>query len=306
MYIIEHRAWFYWISAVLVAAAVVSVVVFRIPLAIDFTGGTLLEVAYSQDRPDKSALEDSLRNSGITSFSLRPVGEEGYLLRTKELTEETRAAAQQALSLNGAVEAVVTRATTVGPTVGGELANKAIVALSLVALMIVLYVAFAFRKVSEPISSWYYGLITIVSLLHDVLIPVGVFALLGHFAGVEIDILFVMALLTILGYSVNDTIVVFDRVRENLAANKAQEIVEPFAEVVGRSLRQTLARSINTSLTTMLAVGALYIFGGDSTRYFALALLLGVAAGAYSSVFIASPLLVSIAQWKAARPTNAG
>lgn len=306
MYIIEHRAWFYWISAVLVAAAVVSVVVFRIPLAIDFTGGTLLEVAYSQDRPDKSALEDSLRNSGITSFSLRPVGEEGYLLRTKELTEETRAAAQQALSLNGAVEAVVTRATTVGPTVGGELANKAIVALSLVALMIVLYVAFAFRKVSEPISSWYYGLITIVSLLHDVLIPVGVFALLGHFAGVEIDILFVMALLTILGYSVNDTIVVFDRVRENLAANKAQEIVEPFAKVVGRSLRQTLARSINTSLTTMLAVGALYIFGGDSTRYFALALLLGVAAGAYSSVFIASPLLVSIAQWKAARPTNAG
>jgi preprotein translocase subunit SecF len=165
----------------------------------------------------------------------------------------------------------------------------------LIILAIVLFIAYAFRKVSEPISSWKYGIVAIIALLHDVIIPTGVFAVLGHFKGFEIDTLFITALLVVLGFSVHDTIVVFDRVRENLRHASAKK---PFDQIVGESISQTFTRSINTSLTTLLALVVLYFVGGPSTQHFSLALIIGIIAGTYSSVFIGSPLLVTIWKWQ--------
>ena len=175
---------------------------------------------------------------------------------------------------------------------------KAFLSIGLVILAIVLFITFAFRKVSEPVSSWKYGVITIVALLHDVIIPTGIFAALGHFLGYEIDTLFVTALLVILGFSVHDTIVVFDRVRENLRRSRESRVETPFQEIVGKSIRQTFNRSINTSLTTLLALAALYFLGSDATRHFSLALLIGITAGTFSSIFLASPLLVTVERWQ--------
>jgi preprotein translocase subunit SecF len=186
------------------------------------------------------------------------------------------------------------RFTTIGPTLGAELQRKAIAGIIVVLVMIIIFIAWAFRKVSRPLSSWKYGVVAIITLAHDVLVPAGVFAVLGQFMGVEIDLLFLTALLAILGYSINDTIVVFDRIRENLAGSYRTNMKEGFDQIVGRSLRETFMRSINTSLTTSLVLIALLVFGSPAIFYFALALLIGIIAGTYSSIFIASPLLVLI------------
>jgi preprotein translocase subunit SecF len=178
---------------------------------------------------------------------------------------------------------------SVGPTVGAELKRKAIVAVILVLALIVLYVTWAFRKVSAgPVASWVYGVSAIVALIHDVVMVIGIFALLGHFFSIEVDSLFVTALLTVLGFSVHDTIVVYDRIRERIAS----AVGKTYEEVVNESLNQTLIRSINTSMTAILILFALVLFGGDSIRHFTLALLIGIASGTYSSIFVASPLLV--------------
>lgn len=190
------------------------------------------------------------------------------------------------------------RFSAIGPTVGSQLATNAIWGILAVVIAIILFVTFAFRKVSEPVSSWVYGSTAIVALIHDILLPAGVFAILGHLMGAQVDLLFVMALLAILGFSVNDTIVVFDRIRENLREGYEGSEEDTFEETVGLSLQQTYARSINTSLTTLIVLAALYLLGGESTRLFSLTLLIGVIAGTYSSIFLASPLLVKIRQWQ--------
>src|SRR3989344_9238967 len=190
------------------------------------------------------------------------------------------------------------RFNSIGPTIGSELRSKALWAMLTVILAIVLYIAFAFRHVSHPISSWVYGLVAIVALVHDVLIPTGVYVALGHyFIDVQIDVLFVTAILTILGFSVHDTIVVFDRTRENLKLHSWKE----FDVTVGHSIEQTFVRSINTSLTVLLVILALYFFGGETTKNFALTLAIGVTIGTYSSIFLASPLLVAIEEWQRKR-----
>jgi preprotein translocase subunit SecF len=171
-------------------------------------------------------------------------------------------------------------------------------AIILVALLIVLYVAFVFRKVSKPVSSWNYGLITIITFVHDVLLPIGVFSVLGYFFGTEVDTLFVVAILVVLGYSINDTIVVFDRVRENLLGIDENQRSAKFEETVEKSLKDTWARSINTSLTTFISLLAIYFVGGEVTQAFALAMIIGVVCGAYSSIFISAPLLVTIKNWQ--------
>lgn len=190
------------------------------------------------------------------------------------------------------------RFSAIGPTVGSQLATNAVWGILAVVIAIILFVTFAFRKVSEPISSWVYGSTAIVALIHDILLPAGVFAILGYVMGAQVDLLFVMALLAILGFSVNDTIVVFDRIRENLREGYEGSEEDTFEETVGLSLQQTYARSINTSLTTLIVLAALYFLGGESTRLFSLTLLIGVIAGTYSSIFLASPLLVKIRQWQ--------
>jgi len=211
----------------------------------------------------------------------------------------------------------VTRFTSIGPVIGQELRDKAGWAIFGVVSVIVLYVAFAFAGIGTPVSSFVYGLITIFVLIHDVLVPTALMSLLGYFAGVEVDVLFVMALLAVLGYSVNDTIVVFDRVRENLKLNRTEHhkkhtepggivrdevtyrLTKPYDEIVGSAVSETMARSINTSLTTLAALTALYVFGGVVTKTFALILITGVIAGAYSSILIASPLVVAYAAYQA-------
>jgi preprotein translocase subunit SecF len=186
---------------------------------------------------------------------------------------------------------------SVGPSVGKELTRKAILAVILISIAIICFIAFAFRKVSKPISSWKYGIIAIVTLLHDVAIPVGLFVILSHFYGAEVDSLFVVAVLTILGLSVSDTIVIFDRIRENLR-NQANVSKTNFNEVVGKSLEQSYIRSICTSMTVILVLLSLYFFGPESTKYFALMLTAGMFFGTYSSIFLASPLLVWVEEWQ--------
>jgi preprotein translocase subunit SecF len=173
-----------------------------------------------------------------------------------------------------------------------------VLAIILVSLLIVMYVAFVFRKVSKPVSSWNYGLITIVTFVHDVMLPIGLFSILGHFSGVEVDTLFVVAILVVLGYSINDTVVVFDRVRENLLNTDENQRDSKFEEIVDKSLKDTWARSINTSFTVFLSLLAIYFIGGEVTKTFSLAMIVGVICGAYSSIFISTPLLVTIKNWK--------
>lgn len=295
MLVIKYRKIFFIISAITTGASLVIVLIWGLMFGIDFTGGSLTEVSYTETVPAKSEIEGRLNGiSTLGNYSLRPSGENNYILRTQDLTEEERIGVMSALSFNESTPMNVERFNTIGPVIGEELRNKAFIAIVIVVLAIISFIAFAFRKVSEPVSSWKYGMMAIVALLHDILIPVGMFAVLGHFFGAEVDILFVMALLAILGYSVNDTIVVFDRVRENLKHNEETNSKEDFELTVGKSLNQTYARSINTSITTASVLVMLFVIGGDVTQYFALTLFAGVLAGTYSSIFLATPLLVAM------------
>jgi len=291
MFIIKNRKIFFSISAILVIASILSIFVWGLKPGIEFTGGTLLEIEYTNSLPSHGDLETRLVNMSIGNFSLQQTGENGYLIRTRDLNEPEREEILKALSFEGNT-AIQKRINTIGPSIGTELRNKSYFAIGLVVLAIVLFIALSFRKVSKPVSSFKYGLVAIVALLHDILIPTGFFVLLGQITHAEVDVLFVTALLAILGFSVNDTIVVFDRIRENLRINEEMNRSEKFENVVGLSLDQTISRSINTSLTTLLVLLALYIFGGDSTKLFALTLVIGVIAGTYSSIFLASPMLL--------------
>jgi preprotein translocase subunit SecF len=292
MPIIRFKNIFFALTLALVVFSVGSMVVRGFDFGIDFTGGSILEVTYDEARPNTEEVKAKLDALDIGGYSLRPTGEVGYVLRTKELDNDTKNKVVQALSLGGASKLHEDRFNTVGPTVGSELRNKAYVAIGVTILGIVLFITFAFRKVSRPVASWKYGLATIIALMHDVLISAGIFIFLTKYIGAELDLLFITALLAILGYSVHDTIVVFDRVRENLRINSETNRKEQFDAVVGRSLTQTMGRSINTSLTLVFVLVALYFLGGQSTEHFALLLTVGVIVGTYSSIFIASPLLV--------------
>ena len=302
MFIIKYKNFFFGLSLAIVLASVVSIVAFQ-PLnyGIEFTGGSLLEVAYPDGRPQAEALRTKLDGLNWTGTLVQEAGENGFIVRTKDLTEPERQSLMSTISDNGQSNVEIRRFNSIGPTIGAELRSKAGWAILLVLIAIVLYIAFAFRGVSHPVSSWVYGFVAIVALAHDVLIPAGIYVALGHFnIDVQIDVLFVTAILTILGFSIHDTIVVFDRTRENLKLRSFKE----FSVTVGRSVEQTLARSINTSLTVLLVFLALYFVGGETTKNFALTLAIGIIAGTYSSLFIASPLLVAIEEWQRKKETK--
>lgn len=298
MIIVRHRNIFFGITGAILLAAIFSVAFFGLHLGIDFTGGTLVQTTYGQGRPSVQVLQSALDGAGFSGYSLREANQNDYILRAGNMTAAERAALPQTLSIEGRYPATVAQLTEVGPTIGKELRNKSLVALALVLFSILLFIAFAFRKVSKPVSSWVYGLIALVTLMHDVIVPVGFFAALGYFAGAQVDTLFVTAILTVLGFSVHDTIVVFDRVRENLRVNQDKGRKEDFAETAGHSLNQTFVRSINTSLTVLITLMVLFFVGPTATRDFALTLLVGIIAGTYSSVFLATPLLVEVEKWR--------
>lgn len=291
MKVIENKKIFFIISGVTVGLSLILTAILGLNFGIDFTGGALTEVSYSE-RPEKEIIEARLKTLPIGVFSLRATREDSYILRTRDLEEAERIAVNNALSLGETVPMNIERFNSIGPIIGEELKNKALFAMVTVMLAIIFFIALTFRHVSKPVSSFKYGMIAIVALLHDIILPIGLFAILGQFFGAEVDVLFVMALLAILGYSVNDTIVVFDRVRENLKQNEETNVREDFEKTVGKSLNQTFTRSINTSITTGLVLIFLFIMGGETTKFFALTLLSGVIAGTYSSIFLATPLLV--------------
>jgi len=293
MFIIKHRKIWYAFSLLIVITSLFSILKFGLKQGIDFTGGALLEVEYAA-KPDAFVVKQKIESLSLGSAVVQPSGEKNIIVRMKDLTEEQHQKVLSA-SLSVGQGGKEIRFDSIGPVIGKELKKKSISAMILVIVMIVLYIAFAFRKVSQPVNSFYYGLMAVVALIHDVTLPAGVFAVLGHYYGVEVDTLFVTALLTVLGFSVHDTIVVFDRIRENLRNNGNKN---NFETIVGASVNQTISRSINTSLTVILVLLAIFFLGGESTKYFSLALLIGVAIGTYSSIFLASPLLVTLQKLK--------
>lgn len=295
MLIIKYRAFFFWLTGIILAAAIGSLAFFGLPLSIDFTGGSLVEVAYQDARPELSVLKEQAAAAGFEDASVRESGENGVIVRTHTLTPTEHDALLASLS-QGGVSLTELRFSSIGPSLGSELATKALYAIAAVMLAIVLYIAIVFRKVSRPVPSWGYGLVVILMLAIDIIVPAGFFAAYAHFTGAQADALFVVALLALLGYCVNDVIIVFDRIRERLKMNLEKNAKEDFETTVGISIDQTLGRSINTSLTVALALLAIIVFGAEATRDFALVMLVGVVIGTFSSICRSAPLLIPIAK----------
>lgn len=291
MFIIKYKKIFISLSIILVLFSLLSLVIFGLNIGIDFKGGALTEVVYKTERPEQNSLSKDLESLNLGTVLLQPTGDKGYIVKSRYLSDTEHVELLKTLSTGDIDSIIETSFSSIGPSVGRELTRKAIVAIILISLTIILFIAFTFRKVSQPVKSWKYGLIAVCTLLHDVAIPVGLFVFLSRYFGAEVDTLFVVAILTILGLSVSDTIVIFDRIRENLKNDiKTHKIA--FGEVVGRSLEQSFVRSISTSLTVILVLVALFFFGPTTTKYFALVLMTGMFVGTYSSIFLASPLLV--------------
>src|SRR5688572_30916712 len=291
--ITRHRRKYYALSIAMTGLSLAAWLMWGLKPGIDFTGGSLLEIEFSGARPGvEQVVETAIASTGSEELTAQPLGESGMVLRMppidepghQKLTADLKAAYEK-----DGVALEEKRFESIGPLIGEELRKKTIYAIGGAIVAIVLYITYAFRRVSHPVASWKYGAATVVTLAHDVVIPVGVFSALGHFHGVEVGAWIVTALLTVLGFSVHDTIVVFDRIRENLSRARR----ESFEEVVNRSLNETLGQSINTSLTVLLVLFATYFLGGETIKDFVLTMIIGIGTGVYSSIFLASPLLVS-------------
>lgn len=289
-----YKFWFF-VSGVILLFGIISLSLYGLKLGIDFKGGTFIELQF--DKPfDMAKVKPAVESQNIGSFQLQTADNNSLIIKTISLEKEKQDQLLAALKTQIG-DFKETRLDSIGPIIGRELKKNSIYELILVSLGIVLYIGYAFRKVAKPVTSWRFGWSAILALLHDLLFVLGFFSLLGRFKGVEVDSLFVTAMLTVLGFSVHDTIVVFDRVRENLRLYPGQSI----EYVVNHSIAQTIVRSLNTSLTVLFVLLSLLLFGGDTIRYFVLALFVGIIVGTYSSIFIASPVLVLWQKWKTAR-----
>ena len=288
--IIQQRKYAYAFSFTVTLLSVAALVLWGLRFGIDFKGGTLLEVQFAvEPTPEVRQVTDALEPLGLQSLTVQPTENRAVLLRY--LSSDENANDQVLEKLKGLdSEVKQLRTNFIGGSVSGQIKKNAVSGIVLAVIGIALYIAWAFRRVSAPVTSWEYGLGAIIALGHDILVTVGVFAVLGKFYGIEVGVPFIAALLTILGYSVNDTIVVYDRIRESLLREHGKT---DFEETVNRSLNQTLGRSVNTSMTVIITLLAITIFGGESIRYFSLAILVGVTFGTYSSIYVASALLVT-------------
>ncbi len=291
--VIKNKYWFIGFSSLTVIAAVIMIALYGFRPGVDFSGGTLWQFSIADSSVTTSQLNDHLKNQLHLENFIVTQSDTGFLVRTNELTEAKHQEYLDSLSTSfKGVEEL--RFESIGPTVGRELRSKAITAFLMVLFGISLYVAFAFRKVSYPVSSWKYGVVTLVTLFHDAILPAGLYAWLGHRLGLEVDINFIVAILVVIGFSVHDTIVVFDRIRENLLTQKNKDL----ETLINESIHQTMARSINTSLTLVLVLLALYLFGAANLHYFILTILVGTVFGTYSSIFLASPSLTLLQRKK--------
>lgn len=292
MFIINHRKIFYVISAVLFFAGIFMFFGWGLKLGVDFTGGSLLEVRF-----DREVSRDEI-NQRISYIDLGAVGvqktsEGSHILRFKEVSEETH---QQILDKlgEGEVSLEELRFNSIGPVVGDELKQTARLAVILAIVAMLLYIGYAFRKMTRPLSGWIWGLVVVATLVFNAVVVLGAFSFLGRFYGVEVGLPFIAAMLAVIGYSVNDTIIIFDRIRENVIRRG----IGDFRLVVGESINQSIARSVNTSVTTLLVLLALVFLGGETIKYFVLTLALGIGIGTCASIFLASPLLVTWAERK--------
>lgn len=296
MNVIKHKWIFLGFAILLTLVSVYALIAFGVEKSIDFTGGTLWQVNFATNSVTKEALAEfvrsdlGLKEAAITGEDAATNAQDGstFLIKTKEITELEHQDFSRRLSQKfGVFEEQSFE--SIGAVIGKELTTKAFWAFGINLLAISLYIAYAFRKVSHPVSSWKYAIITLITLFHDAIIPLGLFAFLGHYYGIEVDINFIVAILVVIGFSVHDTIVVFDRIRENLRAHSGSL---DFAALVDKSIHETFARSLNTSLTLIIVLVVLFILGAASLKYFILAILVGTVTGTYSSIFVASPMLV--------------
>lgn len=294
MNIIGRRKIWYSLSLILIVPGLISLILFGLKLGIDFTSGELLTARGNVTQSTANAAASGL---GFQDLTVVQSGSD-YQIQYRDPAPEGQHESDHqkykaALAAHGITELSF---DSIGPTVSSTIAGAALASLLVVSAAIVLYIAFAFRNAPPPVSPWSFGFMAIVALLHDAFFVLGVFSILGHFFGIEVDSLFVTAILTVIGFSVHDTIVVFDRIRENLRRERGT-----FETIVNHSILETIARSINTSLTVLLTLLALFLFGGESIHTFVLALLIGIASGTYSSIFTASPLLVTWHNWRLKR-----
>ena len=293
MNIVEKRKIYFIFSGIMIVLGVIAIILFGLKFSIDFTGGTKIEfrIQNPESRIKNEDIKKEFEAQKILVHRIETISQDTFRIQTEPIDQKKKNAIISNLNKQGKV--VEKSFETIGPTIGRETQTNALKAVLIASLAISIYVAFAFRTVSKPVSSWKYGVTTIITLLHDALIMVGLFAILGAIFNVEIDSLFITALLTIMGFSVHDTIVVFDRIRENLRKN----IDLKFPVVVNNSLMETLNRSLNTSITVLIVLFALFLFGGESIRWFVVALIAGITIGTYSSIFNAAQILVEWYEW---------
>ncbi len=284
---LKYKKIYFIFSGLLILAGIFSLFSFGLKWGIDFTGGSILEIEYLEERPLSQEIRDQLEGLELGELIIQPTNEKGLILRMKEVSEETHQEIIAQLRKRGEVEEL--RFESIGPVIGRELQEKTRIVIILSLLIILIYIAFSFRKLSFPAKSWQYGLVSLITLCHDTLIPLGILSILGRIYNIEITIPVIVAFLTVLGYSINDTVVVFDRIRENLLQGNGKD----YQETVDISLNQTLTRSINTSLTTLFVLFSIFFFGGETLKYFSLVLIIGVAVGTYSSIFLSGPILVT-------------
>lgn len=286
MKLLNYYKFFFYLSGVVTIVAIIALSVYGLKLGVDFKGGSATELSFT-DPVETKKVAEAVQTSGVSGAQILTTDKNGIIIKTGVIENEQKEKMLEVIKLDvGEFKEV--RSDSIGPVIGNELKRHAGYQLILVSLGIILYIAYAFRKIARPITSWQFGIAAIIALLHDLLVVLGVFAILGKFGGVEIDSLFVTAMLTVLGFSVHDTIIVFDRIRENLKVYAGQSL----EFIVNHSISQTIVRSLNTSLTVLFVLLAMLLFGGESIRFFVLALFVGIIAGTYSSIFVASPILV--------------
>lgn len=298
MFDVISKKWLYFVfSGLVIIPGIISLLLWGLRPSIDFTGGSLLELQITQSNLPaqliQKIIKDTANSQNIEVSSIQVSGSDTLLLRTKPIDQKQNKKLEDKLSenLKGIKELSF---ETVGPSIGKETTSKAIQAVIVASIAIVLFIALAFRKIPKPYSSVKFGVCAVIALIHDILVVAGIFSILGHFYKVEVDSLFITALLTIMGFSVHDTIVVFDRIRENLHKQRSKS----FASIVNESIIQTLVRSLSTSLTVLFTLFALFLFGGETIKWFIVALLVGITSGTYSSIFNAAPLLVVWEEWR--------
>lgn len=292
----KRKIWFA-ISILMIVPGLLALLFWGLKPGIDFTGGQEMEVSGNQNQTEVAGIVSSI---GVKDVTVTTSGNDRLLIRySDDGVGESQEVHKKIVNTLAEKQITETSFSSVGPSISKDITRNAGIAVALASLAIIIYIAFAFRNAPPPVSPWSFGVTAIIAVLHDALLVIGLFAILGHFLGIQIDALFVTAVLTVIGFSVHDTIVVFDRIRENL-----RRYNKPFEQIVNDSILETFARSLNTSITVILVLLAFFLFGGGSIKYFVLALLVGIISGTYSSIFNASPLLVVYNNWKIKRSSR--